>query len=155
MKTHKFLVVGFAFVSLAGCQCTSSIGDPLLTIDYDFSYTDSPDQQRLKLKVVSKSTREICLGHDFWPSSGNLTTEYWNSSGVYLFVQDRIYAYKNTDFTDYCPTKSCYNPVNMGETREAFLEYQDFGIPEKSYGLPKTLKFKPQPTWCDQGSFMN
>jgi hypothetical protein len=153
MTTRLILIACLALAPLGGCHSLDTLAGPLLTIDYDFAYTDVPDEKRLKLKFVSRSKRQICLGHDFWPASGNLTTESGNNIGVYLFVQERIYACKNTDFVGYCPTKSCYNPVSQGETRQAFLVYEGFGLPEGSYGLHKELKYKPQPFWCDTGKF--
>lgn len=140
---------------LAGCQAAREGGasHPQLNQDYTFTYADAPDLERLKIAFTSKSKRQICVGRETWPVNGLLTTSAGASTGVYLFAQGHIYAYKDTTEWAYCPQKSCYKPIGQSETIEDYLTYESFGLPKDSYTSPKDLKFKPQPFWCDRGNF--
>jgi hypothetical protein len=77
-----------------------------------------------------------------------------NSNGIYLFIEQRIFAFKEQKYWAYCVEKHCYNPVNNGEEVEAFINYESFGLSEEYFELPKTLKYKPEPFWCDTRRFV-
>jgi hypothetical protein len=135
--------------ALAGCQslCVNLCVRPLASADYTLTITDDPSERRLHVTFTGMSKRQMCLGHD-WPSSGSMFTEGGSSTGVYLFVNQRIYAFESTQYRGYCTDLRCYNPVRRGETREGYFSYDGFGLPESEYGATKVLKFKPQPFWC-------
>jgi hypothetical protein len=127
---------------------------PLPGVDYQYTYLDVPEERRLTVKVISTSKRQICVGRDTWPRSGQLATNTGTSTGVYLFVQKRIYAYRSTDHWGYCSQKSCYGPLDQGQALEGYVSYEGFELPESDYLLTKELKYKPQPFWCDLGRFI-
>ena len=142
--------VAFVLVSaLAGCQsiCRNECVGPLPSVDYSLTVADDPTAARVRVTVTSKSERQLCLGRD-WPSSGSLWTEEGASTGVYLFVGQRIFAYESRDYSGYCTELRCFHPLRQGEHRDGYFSYAAFGLPESDYASPKTLKFKPQPFWC-------
>lgn len=146
----------FALILLSsGCQqvcrnhCPTS---PVRSFDYDYFYEDRPNERRLELTLVSKSKRRLCIGREKWPNvNGKMDTSSYN--GTYLFVASRIYAFKDSEYQGYCSAESCFHPLEEGEKAESYLNYVDFGLPEDSYDLPKELKYKPEPFWCNRGRF--
>jgi hypothetical protein len=136
-------------LALAGCQsvCRNECVGPMPGFDYSLTIADDPAQERLHVTVTSKAGRQMCLGRE-WPSSGALFTEEGASTGVYLFVGQRIFAYESREYSGYCTELHCFNPLRAGEHRDGYFSYAAFGLPESDFAAAKSLKFKPQPFWC-------
>jgi len=149
---------------LQGCQCVVApdkdpienlYSMPSRTTDYDFAYTDDPENQRIKLTFVSKSSREICVGRETWPDAVGEVTENGYNNGIYLIVGGDIFALRESPDVNrgFCNEKSCYNPLAKGQRLDAYIRYNNFSVPAVHQFSAKRLKYFPQPFWCDRGKF--
>jgi hypothetical protein len=90
----------------------------------------------------------MCISIETWPGSGSVATNVGYSYGVYLLVDNVIYAYKDSEYPGECLEGSCFNALRPGAKIEGFFTYSDFGLPEGSYAQRKELRYQPQPYWC-------
>ncbi len=151
--THMIFAL---LISCGAVACVSPraqvTGEPVAGRDYQFTYSDAPDERQIRLTLTSNATRQICTSPSTWPSAiGRLHSA---SGRVYLKVQGRLFDYKDFDM-GACMVKACGNPLGHGGTLKAFLLYSDFGLPADLDSQPKTLIFEPMPFWCDQGHWID
>ena len=125
-------------VALAGCV-TSGAPMPV-----NWRYVDTPETRRIELYFRNETGKAICLSASYWPDSdGNLDTVV---EGGFLLVGQERFALKNYN-TAYCP-EGCQLRVASGEEVREFLPYEYYDLPERLWGEPKTLEFRPQAYPC-------
>jgi hypothetical protein len=115
-----------------------------------YTYSDAPSEERIKVNLVSESSRQMCVAMETWPSSGTVSTNRLNTTGIYLITAGIIYAFKDTEDHGECFEGSCVIFINKQDRIDGYLPYADFGLPQNSYSLQKELKFVPQPFWCER-----
>ena len=129
-KTCLVLVV--TTIALASCVTSRVLYWPL-----DYQSFDDLKGAKFMMSFRNVQKNDVCLSDSNWPnSSGNLNQM---SDAVWLEVDGRRFPIADIN-TGYC-TENCAVRVHPGQTVNASLPYENFGLPSNLFKRPKKLHF--------------
>jgi hypothetical protein len=154
-RVLPFICIAMMNSALVGCSDAPSAKGPPGPIegkDYQFSFVDIPMEERIKLTLVSLSSRELCIGNTSWPTENGFMEN--PSQRTAILVDGTRFPYKDFDM-EACQFKACGNPIKNGMQLNSSLFYSYFGLPQRLYKSPKELTYSPQPIWCDMAHWID
>jgi len=129
-----------ALCLLVGCAATKIVSVPI-----QYRLVDHPSEGRIELIFRNESSMHLCISADYWPNAAGKLNQMGDR--VFLVVKGERYPIEDFN-TGYCVGKACAKRVAPGEQISGSIPYQDFDLPEKLWGEPKSLEFTPQAYAC-------
>lgn len=136
--------------------CCASVGrrsntvlTPALPGDYRLEIAEDRATHRFTLRLVSTTTRRLCIGEHQWPN--NLGQLHFAADRVFVIVEDSKY-YVNERNLGY-PEGVVEIPPHKEVT--GFISFSEFAAKmSEDPDIPRKLVFSVRPFYCDEPSVL-